>query len=81
MPLTLWRDIIGERCDGCGGYATHWYGAVPLCCQCHGGDLVSQEEARRKHEQGDADAQTDGLLPADGAPPGGGTVDHGGDDR
>jgi hypothetical protein len=50
MPLTPWIEILGYACERCGGYATHWYGPLALCCDCHGGNLVSQEEARRQHE-------------------------------
>ena len=68
MPLTPWIDVLGYRCVSCGAYATHWYGNVTVCCQCHGGDLVSQEEARRMHERGIDDGKTR-PLPADGAAP------------
>jgi hypothetical protein len=50
--MTPWVDIIGYRCITCGGYATHWDGVMALCCDCHGGGLVSQDEARIMHEQG-----------------------------
>jgi len=40
-------DIKGWACCKCGGPATHFYGAVTLCCQCHGGEIVSKEEALR----------------------------------
>ena len=34
--------MIGHKCVGCGGYATHLYGDVYLCCDCHGGYIISQ---------------------------------------
>jgi hypothetical protein len=68
MPLTPWIDVLGYRCVQCGGFATHWYGHVTVCCQCHGGDLVSQDEARRMHEGGRDDG-AHGSLPADRATP------------
>jgi hypothetical protein len=52
MPMTPWEAVIGHRCASCGGYATHIYGDIYLCCQCHGGDIISQAEARKVHEEG-----------------------------
>ena len=50
MPATDWRDVVGSLCCECGRPATHIYGGKPLCCQCHGGNVVSIEEARRQHD-------------------------------
>jgi hypothetical protein len=50
MPATPWDEIRGHRCDLCQRWATHFYGAMALCCECHAGPgqgLVSQEEAAR----------------------------------
>ena len=65
MPLTPWVEIVGHRCMECGGYATHWFGPAALCCDCHGGGLVSQAEAQVMHTQG---IDTGGLggEPTDG---------------
>lgn len=52
MPVTLWKDIIGYNCGICGGSATHWYGNVPLCCDCHAGEgmgLVTREQAEAEN--------------------------------
>jgi hypothetical protein len=49
--MTSWEDIAGEKCADCGGYATHHYGNVPVCCQCHGGNMITQEEAKAEHER------------------------------
>lgn len=57
MPMTPWEDIVGEKCSQCGGYATHWYGYSPLCCDCHGGKIISQEEAKIVHT-----AHEEGLI-------------------
>lgn len=52
MPCDTWEAIAGHRCNGCDGYATHFYGSYgPICCQCHGGHLVSQKDAKREHER------------------------------
>ena len=50
MPCTLWEDIAGKKCS-CGNYATHYYGSEAICCQCHGGNLVTPEEAKREVER------------------------------
>lgn len=59
MPATLWSDIIGYNCQICGGFATHFYGSMAICCDCHvGGDedtgeplegLTSQYMAATEH--------------------------------
>jgi hypothetical protein len=51
MPCSIWEEVAGKRCESCGGYATHYYGNVLLCCECHGGYLVSHDEAKRQHER------------------------------
>lgn len=55
MPVTGWADVAGKTCDQCQvNPATHLYGSILLCCQCHTGDpeggLFSPEEARVAHE-------------------------------
>ena len=45
MPITPWEDITGESCQKCGGPATHYYINIPLCCDCHGGKVVTKKEA------------------------------------
>ena len=50
MPVTLWDEIVGYNCEACGGPATHWYGAKPICCDCHAGPgmgIVTREGAER----------------------------------
>jgi hypothetical protein len=49
MPMTPWEFIIGLNCGNCGKPATHFYGFYPLCCQCHGGDMFSEEETYETH--------------------------------
>lgn len=49
MPATPWEEIVGHECIDCGGPATHWYGDIPWCCQCHGGDIVSMDRAEAIH--------------------------------
>lgn len=52
MPCDTWKSIAGHRCSGCGGYATHFYGSYgAICCDCHGGYLVSQKDAKIEHER------------------------------
>lgn len=51
MPMTSWEDIYGEKCIECGKLATHFYGNTILCCQCHGGNLVSAEETMYEHKR------------------------------
>lgn len=36
--MTMWDEIVGYTCLDCGQWATHWYGATPICCTCHAGD-------------------------------------------
>ena len=58
MPVTLWKDVPrGQLCEmptglntSCENYATHYYGVHWYCCNCHGGCIVSQEDARVYHE-------------------------------
>jgi hypothetical protein len=51
MPMTTWEAIAGKRCADCGGYATHYFANDPVCCACHGGDMISQEDAKTEHER------------------------------
>lgn len=52
MPCDTWEDVAGHKCNNCGGYATHFYGSHgAICCDCHGGCLVSQSDAKREHER------------------------------
>lgn len=45
MPMTPMDDLNGELCDSCEeNFATHIYGNAFLCCECHGGNIISQEE-------------------------------------
>ena len=51
MPMTIMSDeFYGRRCDECGKLATHYYGNTVLCCQCHGGEILSEEETEEWHE-------------------------------
>lgn len=51
MPVTNWKDIKGELCIYCHKPASHFYGCVPVCCQCHGGHLCTAEETAQKNER------------------------------
>jgi len=54
MPATPWNEIRGYNCVECGGPATHFYGNVPICCECHAGPgsgLISREEAERENPE------------------------------
>ena len=55
MPMTSPEDIKGEHCDQCGKWASHFYGNIPLCCQCHGGGIWTEKETRNWQE--------DSILP------------------
>jgi len=50
MPATQWADIVGYRCKNCNAWASHWYGEIPLCCQCHGGNICSAAYTRGVNE-------------------------------
>ncbi len=50
MPMDSWEDVAGLFCD-CGNHATHFYCGLVLCCSCHGGEVINEEEARIAHEQ------------------------------
>jgi hypothetical protein len=50
MPMTPWDSIAGHRCS-CGKLATHWYGPYPVCCACHGGYMISEEDTKEAVEQ------------------------------
>ncbi len=49
--MDLWVNVAGQQCqvEGCSNPATHLYGNVYVCCQCHGGDFYSPEEAAHQH--------------------------------
>jgi hypothetical protein len=47
--MTSWEDIAGVACVDCGKAATHYFGHDPVCCQCHGGDMFTHEEAKAEH--------------------------------
>jgi hypothetical protein len=34
----MWDEIVGYTCLYCGKWATHFYGNVPICCECHIGE-------------------------------------------
>jgi hypothetical protein len=51
MPCNTWEEVAGKKCEMCGGYATHYYGNKLICCDCHGGYLCSQKEAKEEHER------------------------------
>ena len=51
MPCSTWEEVAGKKCERCGNWATHYYGKVLMCCECHGGYLVTQEEAEKEHEK------------------------------
>jgi hypothetical protein len=45
----------GKTCHECGGPATHPYGDVYRCCDCHAGKdngVYSREEAEMLHRRG-----------------------------
>lgn len=47
--MTPWKDVAGKACELCDKPATHYYGDMLICCECHGGGLVSHEEAEKEH--------------------------------
>ena len=50
MPMSSWESVVGWKCYYCRkNLATHWFGRVPICCQCHGGDMFTPEEAVKEH--------------------------------
>jgi hypothetical protein len=53
MPMSAWSEVAGKPCQICGGYATHYYGDMIICCDCHVGEkdtgLYTQEQARDEH--------------------------------
>lgn len=53
MPISFWEEVAGETCCECGGPATHIYGTVFWCCECHGrdygGGLFTREQAEVEH--------------------------------
>lgn len=60
MPLTSWEDVIGVSCQECGLPASHYWLGLPYCCQCHGGNIFTQEETLAGHQQKGDD--TDKVL-------------------
>lgn len=55
MPVSPWSEIVGHKCALCGLCASHWYCLMPICCDCHVGEinggLFSQEEIASKHAE------------------------------
>jgi hypothetical protein len=52
MPMSEWSEVVGRKCDECKvNPATHLYGSAYLCCQCHGGNLYTPEEAQAEHDK------------------------------
>lgn len=55
MPVTGWEEVAGKPCQMCGGPATHFYGDVVICCDCHvgevGGGLFSRDQAEEEHKR------------------------------
>jgi hypothetical protein len=53
MPMTEWQEAKGATCALCQGPATHYYGDIWICCDCHvgvpGGGLFTREEAEKIH--------------------------------
>lgn len=49
MPMTPIQYMIGINCVDCGKPASHYYGFFPLCCQCHGGHILSEKETYEIH--------------------------------
>jgi hypothetical protein len=53
MPMTPWSEVVGKMCSMCDGPATHIYGNIYICCDCHtgeiGGGLVDREMAEKIH--------------------------------
>jgi len=35
--MDRWEDVAGLSCQICGGPATHHYGYMIICCDCHAG--------------------------------------------
>jgi len=54
MPMSTWEEVAGHVCAICGGPATHAYGEIYLCCECHAGKdsaFYSREDAAREHNR------------------------------
>jgi hypothetical protein len=52
--MSAWEDVAGEKCCECDGPATHIYGDVYWCCDCHAGKdcgLISREDAQKEHDR------------------------------
>jgi len=60
MPMTHPDDVKGFYCAICGKWASHFdpITDTPVCCQCHGGEIWSEEDTRRWQEEG--------ILPTEG---------------
>lgn len=57
MPVTFWSEVPrGQKCEitECTNYATHYFGDVWICCDCHacgeGFGLIAAEDAKAVHE-------------------------------
>lgn len=54
MPVTPWKEIAGHKCQLCKGWATHFYGGLAICCDCHLGEVgaggMSQEFLQQMHD-------------------------------
>ena len=55
MPMTAWDTMQGLSCGECGKPASHYWGTKPICCQCHGGNIFSEQETRKAHEEMDSE--------------------------
>lgn len=55
MPVSTWREVVGKKCQICGGTATHYYGDMLICCGCHVGEkdggLFTEAEAQEAHAE------------------------------
>lgn len=52
MPATGIENVVGKKCIECDGPATHLYGNIYLCCDCHAGQnqgLYTRAEAEALH--------------------------------
>lgn len=50
--MDAWEDVAGHMCEICNeNPATHIYGLTFMCCQCHGGDIITPEEAKEAHKK------------------------------
>jgi hypothetical protein len=69
MPVTPWKEAFGKTCGMCGGPATHAYGLMWLCCDCHAGEGIwTREQAEKIHRGEDPypnASEWDGDIPED----------------